>query len=345
MNTKEFSELLRKAEELAKGRSRGRSPFGRLTPHPSEISRPVLPMQPRESEGWDEGLAGIRAWKEAVRTGVPPKEFSELTDTEKAVWRHYYKGAKKTLRQTKGQSGGGLEGYLPGDRMASKFGLLWRGTNKAEVEHLATQGRFKSKWENANFPGKARTYIAGGTAVPEKYALSNSANASSKGPWTVRMKRSVDKGTSGAALLPADIHDSGARIYGIAPHVLRRSDNKIRGYVGNYASTAPIKGGIKKNEVRVLLKMKGTKKSEGRYGTTESPLWAATPLGDIQKKNFSSLTHPTLGMALKNFQLPHDSATQPDSSERREFIKTGILGAGIAAGAGIGAGSDWFVRR
>jgi len=42
-------------------------------------------------------------------------------------------------------------------------------------------------------------------------------------------------------------------------------------------------------------------------------------------------------MALKNFQLPHDYATQPDSSERREFIKTGILGAGIAAGAGIGA--------
>jgi len=57
------------------------------------------------------------------------------------------------------------------------------------------------------------------------------------------------------------------------------------------------------------------------------------------------LTHPTLGMALKNFQLPHDYATQPDSSERREFIKTGILGAGIAVGAGIGAGSDWFVWR
>jgi len=59
----------------------------------------------------------------------------------------------------------------------------------------------------------------------------------------------------------------------------------------------------------------------------------------------TALTHPTLGMALKNFQLPHDYATQPDSSERREFIKTGILGAGLAAGAGIGAGSDWFISR
>ena len=65
----------------------------------------------------------------------------------------------------------------------------------------------------------------------------------------------------------------------------------------------------------------------------------------FEAPRISSLTHPTLGMALKNFQLPHDYATQPDSSERREFIKTGILGAGIAAGAGIGAGSDWFIRR
>jgi len=425
-------------------------------------------MQPRESKGWDEGLAGIRAWKEAVRTGVPPKEFSlndykamkefgssgsarlarkgtslfgkkakvqgspgyavtskgmtdedkshfrsilsrlsyntrtamlksresglmskieehhtpywrkavfgenikknfssllsefsekpfsgytasrhaktgglndkfrknkefaTLNDTEKAVWRHYYKGAKKTLRS------GNLhqaDGYFPSHARPSKTNLVWRGTNRSEVEQLDATGKFKSNWSPAilgrNGPDKL-TWVASHprhSAIYAAVSLKKGEEGFHLGPRTDG--RFLDPNTG------YKIHDE-SRIYGITPKVMKRASNEVRSSVGNYDTTAPIRGGIRVGEVRSLLKP-SLKKNQA--------VWKPTPLGDIQKKNFSSLTHPTLGMALKNFQLPHDYATQPDSSERREFIKTGILGAGIAAGAGIGAGSDWVVRR
>lgn len=248
------------------------------------------------------------------------REFSVLNDTEKAVWRHYYKGAKKVLRQTKGELRGALDGYMPSDQNRSKFGLLWRGTDKQEVDQLASKGRFRSNWTHANFPNKKRTYVAGNARVPGNYAVSNAAHRDSVIPdWSEPSFESV---------IPK------ARVYGISPNVLKRSDNIIRGHVGNYAQTAPIKGGISSKEVRVLLKPTGIKSDRRIDGSERGKFvgWKPTPLGDIQKRNFSRELTARL-RSMKQFQ----SYAKTPEEERNNLLKTGIGALGVAAGL-TGAG-------
>jgi hypothetical protein len=248
----------------------------------------------------------------------------ELNDTAKAVWRHYYKGAKKVLRSTKGKLGGDLEGYMPSDRNRSKFGLVWRGTHKGEVETIAEKGSFKSKWTNPNFPNRPRTYVAGSATKPEAYAITSAAHLGGQSD-------STGFPSSVGGLLEREKSLPNARIYGIAPHVERRADRKVRGYVGDSAATAPIRGGIKRNEVRALLKPTAVQEVKNKWGEVRDRrvLWQPTPLGDIQKKNFARLTRGLKGM--KQFQSYHKTP----SEERGDFIKAGILSAGVAGGLGI----------
>jgi hypothetical protein len=82
-----MSELFRKIEEAARlGKKKGRS--GRLVPNRSELFPPRPNPLPPSDKRWDEGLEGIRQIKAALASGK--KEFSALSDTEKAVWRHYF---------------------------------------------------------------------------------------------------------------------------------------------------------------------------------------------------------------------------------------------------------------
>jgi hypothetical protein len=193
----------------------------------------------------------------------------EWTPKAKAVWRHYFKKAKKQMRG--GRFGSDMDGYLPGDRLKSPFGLMWRGANKGEVEKLGTEGRFVSNWSHFSKPGAKRTYVAGGPRQPEGYALTAAAYSDRGALQAARMGHHTDAASEGFEK---------ARIYGIAPSALKRSDNKIRSHIGSYASTAPLRGGIGAKEVRVLLKPTGKK--------GDSVRWRPAPLGEVMRRDFES---------------------------------------------------------
>jgi len=280
-------------------------------------------------------------------------------DTFKAVWRHHYKKARKMMRG--GKLSGELDGYLPGDRMASKSGLLWRGTGKKEIEQLAETGRFKSKWTNDNFPKRQRTYVAGGPQKTVHYAQTAAAYDGDRGG--LQGARGHFGGSKNLKDTLAD-----ARIYGIAPKALKRADNRVRGFVGDYAATAPLRGGVGAREVRVLLKTDGTRKVPGYGGAIhEEARWKPVPLGDIQKKNFST---PAQRMGVISFdevaadagwdvrdprgrsarvfapgsrkRVRREKSWAEEVGNERALWKAGIAGAGLAAGvAGLAVGRHW----
>jgi hypothetical protein len=169
----------------------------------------------------------------------------ELSDTAKSVWRHYYKSAKKELRKNGGRLLYTYDHYLPGkgNPKLPQAPLVWRGTKKPEIEQLHTAGKFSSNWAIGS---KKRTFVA---SSPRK-----------------------------AWLYAKEKPDS--RIYGMTPSVLRRADQRVADQVGATTTNAPLRHGILKNEVRVLLKPE-------RGRSELHPIWKPTPLGDIQKREFS----------------------------------------------------------
>lgn len=196
-------------------------------------------------------------------------------DTFKAVWRHYYKKAKRAGGHLEKIGGGGQE--LPdGNRyLRNKSGLLFRGTHKGEVEKIA-KGRFKSEWTNPWHPGKKRTYVAGGPTQTEMYAGTAAAHAGSRG--TLNQSRSLLPDADTHSRIMKNLPD--ARIMGISPKALKRSDDRVRRTVGDYARTAPLRGGIAAREVRLLLKPRPVKAGANRVK------WDPVPLGDVMQRRF-----------------------------------------------------------
>lgn len=195
-----------------------------------------------------------------------------LSATEKAVFRHYYRKLKKQTRG--GRMHRDIGGYLPGDPMAkyNRMGLLWRGTHRGELETIADKGKFVSNWTTDRFPKKPRTYVAGDPEFTKNYALTAAAFVGDRGGLqSARFGHHTGKNLAEAS--------NGARIYAIAPSALRRSDDKIRSLIGSYASTAPLRGGIFRSEVRGILK-------PTREGKTVR--WRPASLGDVQNRNFSA---------------------------------------------------------
>lgn len=183
-------------------------------------------------------------------------EFAELPPVAKSVWRHYYKKLKKQTRG--GKLSKHLDGYLPGDSNAAKLGVLYRGTNKQEVEKLA-QGRFKSLWggqpERQNGvivkPSRNATWVASNPRMAATYAARDEA-----------------------------------RMVVVAPSVLRRKDKILTRQIGARTTTAPIRGGIAKDEARLL---KGEAFSPQRWNTRGVKKWKPVPLGEIQRREFGVL--------------------------------------------------------
>lgn len=177
-----------------------------------------------------------------------------LSATEKAVFRHYYRKLKKLtrkggLRDGKAESLG-IGGVMPD--MAWKdqaTGLLWRGTGRREIEKLAGDGRFVSQWSHEL--GKSRTYTA---SLPRRAA----GYAESK---------------------------SEPRVYAISPAAFKRSDERVRQVNHSPSTTAPIRGGIFRHEVRGILK--GSDGGVDKYGRKKLR-WRPASLGDVQNRNFSA---------------------------------------------------------
>jgi len=222
-------------------------------------------------------LTRLNARLDAVLT-----EFGKMSDdTFKSVWRHNYKKTKKALRGGNLDKLGGFgSGELPdgNKNMLSKSGLMWRGTHKGEVEKIA-RGRFKSEWTTPYAKGKKATYVAGYPAMTEGYAATAAAHAGNRGAMNATrgmagLFRSPEQKEAIVKSIP------NARIYGISNKAFKRSDDKIRRAIGDYAQTAPIRGGIAAREVRVLLKPKIAGKRVK---------WSPAPLGDITQKNFSAI--------------------------------------------------------
>lgn len=178
-------------------------------------------------------------------------EFSELSPVAKSVWRHYYKKLKKQTRG--GKLGSRLDKYLPGHHNAPSE-MLFRGTNKAEVEKLAA-GRFKSNWRHADnsFPNKL-TWVASNPGMAAGYAVTNAE----------------------------------PRMVVVAPTALKRRDRGVSSMVGATTTTAPLRGGIGQREVRGLLK--GENHAVERWwrrGGPDSKKWRPVPLGEIQRREFA----------------------------------------------------------
>lgn len=210
-------------------------------------------------------------------------EFARLSDAERAVWRYYYKRNKRALRSKKGRLDKiDAHGYLPGDSMArnAKNPLLWRGTHRGETTAIGKKGKFASKWRRLkNTP--TGTYVAGNPSFTRGYAVSAAAAVNNRG--ALHQSRVV----FGGGLEKQNVADTirQARIYGIAPRALNRADNKTRAWIGDYASTAPIRHGIRRSEVRALLKPKQVRFPQGGGVKIQ---WRAVPLGEIERNKFAS---------------------------------------------------------
>ena len=95
----------------------------------------------------------------------------KFSDTEKAVFRHYYRKLKKQTR------GGEFA-------VKANSSLLWRGATRPEIESIADNGRFVSNWQTKGVsgtwvtsdPGLARSYAAGHAPKRSRiYAISSDA--------------------------------------------------------------------------------------------------------------------------------------------------------------------------
>lgn len=184
-----------------------------------------------------------------TRAKLRLREFSALSDTEKAIFRHYYRKLKKQTRG--GKFADGLSGYMPDHSKPSS--LLWRGTNRTEVEAISDNGKFISRWQHFLRPGSSRTWVTSRPKIAESYAAHGS------------------------------VRDS--RIYAISPAAFKRVDNKVRDQMSGTTVTAPIRGGIFRHEVRGILK--ASDDGLDKYGKKKFR-WRPASLGDVQNRNFSA---------------------------------------------------------
>lgn len=217
-----------------------------------------------------------------ARLAAVLNEFAEPKgDAFKAVWRHYYKKAKKAGGHL-GKMGGIFKKHSYGSELPDGnrelrhgAGLLWRGTHRGEVEKIA-KGRFKSEWTNPWHPGKKRTYVAGGPQKTEMYAGTAAAHAGDRGGLNGTRSLFPTEGSRQRIIenLPH------ARIMGISPKALKRADDRVRRTVGDYAETAPLRGGIAAREVRMLLKPRPVKSGVKKIK------WDPVPLGDVMQRRF-----------------------------------------------------------
>jgi hypothetical protein len=213
---------------------------------------------------------------DAALTQFGVTEFAKMSkDTFKAVWRHHYKLAKKAKGDLQRIGGGDVELPDGNKYLRNKSGLLWRGTHKGEVEQIA-KGRFKSAWTTPYHPGKKRTYVAGNPQMTEHYAGTAAVHANDRGALQ-----------SSRGMFPANDtrekvieHLPKARIIGVSGQALKRSDNQVRGAVGDFARTAPLRGGIAAREVRTILRPRAVKPGARKI------YWEPVPLGDVMKKSF-----------------------------------------------------------
>lgn len=205
------------------------------------------------------------------------REFS-LSSAEKAVYRHYYKKLKKLTRKGRGELGKIPQldrGNLPDGvdvQNRSKTGLMWRGTNQDEIAALVGNGRFESDWTHWARPKATMTYVAGNPKLTETYAVTAARFAGDRDALQSARMGFIDHTSP-----RGDVKK--ARIYAVAPSALKRSNDKVRGTVGDIAATAPLRGGIFRHEVRGILKP-----------TLENKKlrWRPVPLGDVQNRNFSA---------------------------------------------------------
>jgi hypothetical protein len=203
-------------------------------------------------------------------------EFAKMSeDTFKAVWRHHYKRMKKAKGDLQRIGGGDVELPDGNKHLRNKSGLLWRGTHQGEVEKIA-KGRFKSAWTTPYHPGKKRTYVAGNPQMTEHYAGTAAAHANDRGVLQ-----------SSRGMFPSDDtrkkvieHLPKARIVGVSGQALKRSDNQVRGAIGDFARTAPLRGGIAAREVRTILRPRAVKSGARKIH------WEPVPLGDVMRKKF-----------------------------------------------------------
>jgi hypothetical protein len=235
----------------------------------------------------DEGMFGspltqLNARLDAVlkRLGLASKtvetRFGKMSDdTFKSVWRHYYKKVRKARGNLDKVGGGGQELPDGNKYLRNKMKLLWRGTHRGEVEKIA-KGRFKSEWSNPYHPNKKRTYVAGSPQQTEMYAATAAAHAGNRGGLNTSRSLFPDEDTHKRIL----DHLGQARIIGVAPKALKRADHKVRATVGDYARTAPLRGGIAAREVRTLLKPRTPKPGQRRVR------WDPVPLGEVMQRKF-----------------------------------------------------------
>ncbi len=266
--------------------------------------------------------------------------MSELTPLAKSVWRHYYGKLKKQTRG--GKLSKQLDGYLPGDRRESKLPLLFRGTNKKEVENLA-RGRFRSKWGQ-------------GDRAPAVYPESEKEVREAIGSKSLTWVASNPKiAANYATHRPREQ----ARIVAVARGALKRRDRAVSNAIGATTTTAPLRGGIAAKEARGLLK--GKPPQDTFMATSRDWRWKPVPLGDIQKKQFSRIDRGVVAMSRRENlakqrrmdpigreagipltgQIAHDRYVienrQKDIAKRdSNILRAGI--AGTAAGAVLGRG-------
>jgi hypothetical protein len=253
-------------------------------------------------------------------------EFSELSPLAKSVWRHYYGKLKKQTRG--GKLSKHLDGYLPGNKNAGKLGVLYRGTNKQEVEKLV-QGRFKSSWTSPGIfrgsPARRATWVASSPQYAGTYAVT----------------------------------DAHPRILAVTPAVLKRRDKKLSARMGETTTTAPIRGGLGGQEMRGLLK--GETPRRPVTNALRLKAWRPVPLGAIQKKHFSRIDRGRVEMSRRENlakqrrqdpigreagipltgQIAHDryvieNRRQDIAKRDSNILRAGI--AGTAAGAVLGRG-------
>jgi hypothetical protein len=198
--------------------------------------------------------------------------LTEFALPEPAVLRHYYKAAKKASR-------GGFKTWeeywsknvLPSSRNSgsvSQSGLALRGVGQHEADALLKNGKTEARWSadkwrpelNKKLDAAAVKRISG-LSIPEyiaKYGakgtkrhtwLTSSKNTAAGYASTANMpngERMVSRFTGVGAVKPGSI-------LGFSPKVMNRVDRKMALSTGNTSTTAPVRGGMRDEDLRVVL--------------------------------------------------------------------------------------------
>jgi len=163
----------------------------------------------------------------------------EFALPDKAVWRHYFKKAKKDMRFNRNGGGTGKwSGYGDWDvgrGGKSKAPVLLRGTDNSELSKLVGTGKFASSW-----------------------SLGTSSTDGTPANWTSASHRI-------ASLYAASNGDSG-RLLGLRK-TLATSDNLHKAAVGTMGGSTtnfPLNKPIKDSDLRLVLKR------------TKGPAWSGS---------------------------------------------------------------------